>query len=162
MCDKSTFYLLPVLFLTICWNIPKFFELQTCYLPVISEGNITQLQINHSSQYIGENTYETEAMEYPQVCATELRDSYTYCRDYLLIANFIMMALIPFLLLSIFNFLTFRTIQKSTMNNVRTTKRQRRDHGIARMFLLITFVFFLCNTPRIVLNTWEVRMFDIF
>ena len=46
-----------------------------------------------------------------QVCTTALRDSYTYCRDYLLIANFVVMALVPFLLLIILNSLTFRIIR---------------------------------------------------
>jgi hypothetical protein len=94
---------------------------------------------------------------YPQVCVTELRDSYTYCRDYLLISNFILMAFIPFSLLLILNSLTFRSIRISTMNNSRTTKRQRRDHGIARMFTLIVLIFFVCNTPRMILNIWEVN-----
>ena len=48
-----------------------------------------------------------------KVCATDLRDSYRYCRDYLLIANFVVMALVPFLLLVIFNSLTFKIIRQS-------------------------------------------------
>ena len=67
-------------------------------------------------------------------------------------------ALIPFLLLVILKSLTFQVIRMSTKHNPRTTKRQQRDQGIARMFVFIVSVFFFCNTPRIVLNTFEVSL----
>ena len=99
--------------------------------------------------------------QFPEVCKYELRDDFNYCRDYLLIANFIVMALIPFLLLIIVNTFTFRIIRISTRNNKRTSKRERRDQGIARMFVFIVFVFFFCNTPRIILNIFEVELLKI-
>ena len=140
----------------VCWNIPKYFELQTCYLSDLA--NETQPISNFSSSNLSRNTPEKEE-EFPQVCATELRSSYTYCRDYLLIANFLVMVLIPFLLLVILNSLTLHRIRRSSMNNTNTTKRQRRDQRIARVFIIIIIVFFICNTPRIILNTWEVSCY---
>ena len=53
------------------------------------------------------------------MCTTELRDDYHYCRDYLLIANFVVMGILPFLLLILFNTLTFRIIRASSGANVR-------------------------------------------
>ena len=100
----------------------------------------------------------SDMFEYPQVCSTSLRDNYRYCRDYLLIANFTVMALAPFLLLILFNSLTFRIIRQSSINNVRTSKRVRRDQSIARMFIIIVIIFFICNTPRMILNSWEVEI----
>ena len=111
------------------------------------------------------NTTDDEDLkteEFPEVCKYELRDDFNYCRDYLLIANFIVMALIPFLLLIFINTLTFRIIRISTRNNNRTSKRERRDQGIARMFVVIVLVFFFCNTPRIILNIYEVKLLRIF
>ena len=152
--DKSLVYLLPVTLLTVCWNIPKFFELYTCYLP--SNLNMTTTNITDITD---DEDLKTE--NFPEVCKYELRDDFNYCRDYLLIANFIVMALIPFLLLIIVNTFTFRIIRISTRNNKRTSKRERRDQGIARMFVFIVFVFFFCNTPRIILNIFEVKLLKI-
>ena len=138
------------------------------------------------------------------MCTTELRDDYHYCRDYLLIANFVVMGILPFLLLILFNTLTFRIIRASSVANVRdgstmalvefcgnevsvrgfesmpdetfsikncqiqrqpmmpmlgdprTTKRQKRDQKIAQMFIVIVILFFICNTPRMILNISEV------
>ena len=34
MFDKSALFIFPVCLLAVAWNIPKFFELKTCYLPL--------------------------------------------------------------------------------------------------------------------------------
>jgi hypothetical protein len=47
-----------------------------------------------------------------QLCPTELREDPEYVRDYILLANFLVMALIPFTLLSLLNFLLYRTITR--------------------------------------------------
>ena len=120
--------------------------------------NKTKLQVTETNNENRTIVNDSEYQDYPQVCATALRDNYNYCRDYVLIANFLVMALIPFLLLVILNSLTFQVIRMSTRYNARTTKRQQRDQGIAKMFVFIVSVFFFCNTPRIVLNTFEVGL----
>ena len=46
--------------------------------------------------------------------------------------------------------------------NVRTsTNRERRDQRIAKMFIIIVILFFICNTPRMVLNTSEVGTLNL-
>ena len=101
---------------------------------------------------------ESQTSIYPRVCTTSLRDNYRYSRDYLLIANFIVMAFIPFLLLIIFNGLTFRIISSSSLTNERTSNRHRRDQRIAKMFIFIVIIFFICNMPRMILNTLDVSL----
>jgi hypothetical protein len=46
------------------------------------------------------------------LCPTELREDPVYVRDYILLANFLVMLLLPFLLLSLLNFLLYRTIKR--------------------------------------------------
>ena len=43
MFDKSVIFIFPVCLLTVTWNIPKFFEFKTCYLPlkVMGKANIS-------------------------------------------------------------------------------------------------------------------------
>ena len=115
----------------------------------------------------------------PDVCPTELRMQVSYSRqricintnniinvelcisrDYILIVNFILMSLIPFLMLTSLNFSLFRTIQRSGLScpqrGPRAGARQKRDQGIAAMLILVVLVFGLCNVIRIVINVYEV------
>ena len=126
-----------------CDNIiSRFFELQTCYI----ELNSTDLPASATN---------TSPLE-PAVCTTDLRESYEYCRDYLLIGNFLLMALLPFLLLGVFNGLTFHMIRTVSSRQATTSRRQERDHTIAIMLSSVVLVFFVCGSLRIVLNLWEV------
>ena len=86
-----------------------------------------------------------------------LRKKLSYTRDYILIANFLMMALIPFLLLALLNYMLFRTIQDSGKKNRKTTTRQKRDQKIATILILVVLVFGCCNFVRIITNMYEVR-----
>ena len=130
---SSIIYIVPVIFLSILWNIPRFMELKTCYKSV---SNIS--------------------ITFPEICPTILRTKLSYTRDYILIANFLMMALIPFLLLAILNYMLFRTIQLSGKKNKKTTTRQKRDQKIAAILILIVLVFGCCNFVRIITNMYEV------
>ena len=46
--------------------------------------------------------------------------------------------------------------RNSPLRNARASKREKRDQGIARMFIIIVIIFFICNTPRMILNSVEV------
>ena len=47
----------------------------------------------------------------PVLCPTELRVAKSYTRDYILIANFVAMLLLPFLIITMLNFRLFKTIK---------------------------------------------------
>ena len=139
--------------LATCWNIPMFFETKTCYLTKQSmDAKLLSEDIRKKR--------DNEEILYPQVCFTDL-GGYTYRRDYILFANFVIMGLIPFLLLFILSGITFRKIKLFSLRNSRISLRQQRDHDIARMLILVVIVFLFCNTPRIILNTWEVRLLKL-
>ena len=80
----------------------------------------------------------------------------SYCRDYVLIANFLMMMLLPFLLITVLNTRMYRMIREVSRRNCRMTKRQRRDRKVAMLLMTVVIVFFCCNSIRIGLNTYEV------
>ena len=80
-----------------------------------------------------------------------------FWKDYLIIVDILIMGLIPFLLLLILNGITFCKVKLSSVKNARISPRQRRDHDIAWMFILIGTVFLFCNIPSVILNIWEVR-----
>ena len=115
-------------------------ELQTCY----KDSNVS------------------ETIFLPEICPTVLRSNLSYTRDYILIANFLLMALIPFLLLALLNYLLFKTIQNSGKKNQKTTTRQKRDQKIAAILILIVVVFGCCNFVRIITNMYEVHLNFLF
>ena len=80
----------------------------------------------------------------------------TYSRDYVLIANFLMMMLLPLLLITVLNTKMYRRISMVSMRNSRITKRQRRDRKVAMLLMTVVIVFFFCNSIRVGLNTYEV------
>ena len=80
-----------------------------------------------------------------------------YCRDYILTANFVVMLLIPFLLISITNLMLWRTVRSSSNRNSRITSRQRRDQKIAMLLITVVVFFIGCNMIRICVNLYEVN-----
>ena len=145
---SSFIFILPVITLTFLWNIPRFNELRTCY-----KGNSSDIPspvpCDHNSSTGCELT----------VCPTEMRKNMTYCRDYILIGNFVIMLLIPFLLLCVFNGRLYHFISKNSINI--TSMRQRRDHRIAIILIIIVTVFGCCNIPRVIINLYEVLVYSI-
>ena len=59
-----------------------------------------------------------------------MRMNYSYSRDYILTANFLMMLLLPLVLISVMNTLIFLTIRRSSRNVTHVTSRQRRDRKV--------------------------------
>ena len=92
------FYLLPVVLLTLVWNIPRFMELETCYKLNISRVSLCDVN----------NTSECQLT----VCVTEIRRNLSYCRDYILIGNFLIMIFLPLLLLSFLNGHIYHVLEK--------------------------------------------------
>ena len=93
------------------------------------------------------------------ICSTTMRDDPAYTRDYILLANFIVMAFIPFLILTVINSMLYQTITRSTAANKRSNNRQKRDQNIAMILVGIVVVFVFCNIFRIIINLYEVLNF---
>jgi hypothetical protein len=64
---SSIIYIVPILFFSVLWNIPCFMELKTCHIISNVSGSINL----------------------PKICPTFLRKNFSYTRDYILIANFL-------------------------------------------------------------------------
>ena len=94
------------------------------------------------------------------ICSTTMRDDPAYTRDYILLANFIVMAFIPFLILTVINSMLYQTITRSTAANKRSNNRQKRDQNIAMILVGIVVVFVICNIFRIVINLYEVLIIN--
>jgi len=93
------------------------------------------------------------------ICITEMRDSPLYVQGYILLANFLVMAFIPFITLTTINTMLYRSITSSSnTNNKRNNSRHKRDQTIAMILVGIVIVFVFCNAFRIIINLYEVRL----
>ena len=144
---SSGFATLSVVLLASLWNIPRFLELQTCYS--LNNTLVSFCEVRNYS--------DCEA----DICPTELRQNLQYCRDYILIGNFLVMVFIPLFLLSILNGHLYHVLAQSTKRSIKqsTKSRLKRDQGIATILITIVIVFGCCNIPRVSLNLFEVRPF---
>ena len=136
---SSKIYILPTILLSILWNIPRFNELYTC----IQRENQT-----YKAHYFTAEEYS--------ICPTPMRNDPHYIGGYILLANFFMMAFIPFFVLTITNCLIYSTISNMTSLNKKTSSRQKRDHNIAMILVGIVIVFSFCNIFRMIINLYEV------
>ena len=85
---SSHIYILPVILLAVVFNISRFSELETC-----TTINTTRvINITLECQHIHPTPCKLS------ICPTKLRESLSYCRDYILIANFVIMVFIPLLI----------------------------------------------------------------
>ena len=100
------------------------------------------------------------------VCITEIRRNLRYCRDYILIGNFLIMIFLPLLLLSILNCQIYHVLAKSSRKSISTkssrktisikSNRFKRDQSIATILITIVVIFGCCNIPRVSINLFEV------
>ena len=91
------------------------------------------------------------------ICPSEMRTDASYIRDYILLANFLVMALVPFLVLSLTNSCIYRSISRASRHSSKTSARQKRDKNIAMILVGIVLVFSFCNIFRLIINIYEVR-----
>ena len=137
-----------MILLTTLWNIPRFFELDTCY-------NNFNKTFNDSTTCVEDHDTVCSNIS---LCATELRQNLSYCRDYILIGNFILMVLVPLFLLSVLNGHIYLVLAKSSRrSNPLRSRRARRDQHIAAILITIVFMFGFCSIPRVSINLFEVR-----
>ena len=109
------FYILPVFLLTSIWNIPRFLELETCYRLNNSKVSFCEMKNDSNCQLT--------------VCPTDMRQNLSYCRDYVLIGNFLVMVFLPLFLLSVLNGHIYNVLAKSTKRCSRSSikSRPKRD-----------------------------------
>ena len=105
--------------------LSRFFELYTCRaekeaIVLVTNGSQMIKKINITEVWgYSSNKKENLSIKLCQVCPTEMRQRMNYCRDYVLIANFFVMMLLPFTLISIMNTRMYKTIIQTSRRNFR-------------------------------------------
>ncbi|XP_040578439.2 FMRFamide receptor [Lepeophtheirus salmonis] len=121
-----------VLFAAI-YNIPRFFEITrtTVYDPK-TQANISQVN------------------------ATDLRRNSTYISVYITWMYLVVMYIIPFSCLAMFNLLIYRAIRAANTMRAKLSRHQKREISSATMLMCVVWAFFICNILPLVVNILEL------
>ena len=138
-------------------DIPRWFELFTC---VKTGGQLEEEVMAVSPNMITTQPNMTDTEVRLTICPTSLRNNISYVRYYILLANLIVMALGPLVIMSVLNTLLYKAIKRNgSRHSRRDTRRNHRDKTIALILVGIVIVFGFCNVFRIIINLYEVRRF---
>ncbi len=140
---KTRRYIIPIVAFSICYNLPKFFELRTA-----TETDADAAANSTTSNY----TIEPSAMRVNEV----------YIKVYCIWMNFIFMGLGPFCMLIGLNALTLRTLLMQTKGAVSAStgvsyaQSKKTEIALAKVSLAIVFVFILCHSVKWIPNLYEL------
>ncbi len=89
-------------FFSVLYNFSRFFEYTA--VSVVKES-AAELELNATSEVVNETVWE--------VRPTDLRMDRAYIQYYILMANFIVMGILPFVIMIIFNVLVVRAVDEA-------------------------------------------------
>ncbi|CAL8143759.1 unnamed protein product [Orchesella dallaii] len=121
-----------VFLFSIVYNLPRWWEVIA--IPVCDPVNNMTIYMNEKSA---------------------MRDDPTYVTVYITWAYLVVMYLIPFSGLVVFNLAIYRQVRKANRERQQLSKLQRREMGLATMLLCVVVVFLLCNVLPLVNNILE-------
>ena len=133
----------------------RFFEYRVWKVPVskVSPSQASFL-LSSSLQVSQDNlTLDTDGSLVSYILPTPLRVNKTYS---LLSSslNLLLLHLVPLVLLTSLNTLTFVNIKRSS-NKLQVTNRRRRDLDIASALSIIVLVFIICHGAKFIINLVE-------
>jgi len=120
------------------YNIPRFFEVTW------------------------KNAYnEQEQLNRTQVIPTKLRQNETYISVYITWMYLVVMYIVPFTCLALFNLRIYIQIRRANMERAKLSRLQQREIGMATMLICVVMVFFACNVLALVVNVLELLAIEI-
>ena len=157
---NSLLFVGPVIFWSVVYTLPKFFELRHAHVKVHPE-------MNNFTEASNATLFSPDAVEYTlKVVPTAMRKSKLYVRAYLIWTNLIMQIFLPFVALITLNYKIYQTIKRSEKTlrqhgseagtNNKATSLRKREVTLSKISIYITFVFLFCHSVRIIPNGYEL------
>ncbi|XP_063867233.1 FMRFamide receptor-like isoform X2 [Scylla paramamosain] len=129
---RAKIYVMSVAFLSILYNLPRFWEVTT------------------------KECFTDDEKTLRIVIPTQLRLNSFYIEFYIMWLYLFVMYLVPFLCLMIFNFFIYREVRAANHERQQLSRLQRKEIGLAVMLLVVVSVFFLCNVLAFIINILEL------
>lgn len=164
---SSRIYVIPIVSFALLFNLPKFFELKTVHMPI---GN-------NNSNSTGD--FDCEDLSDEDSCVitirpTALRMNSLYLTYYYGWFNSILNGFVPFFTLIILNSLTLKSLIKLSRDPSITVGRDSRNRNgpshptgarrkeitLAKVSMVIVFVFIFCHALKWIPNLYELLLVD--
>ncbi|XP_050734293.1 FMRFamide receptor-like [Eriocheir sinensis] len=129
---RAKVYVMCVAIFSIVYNLPRFWEVSTKEC-IISKDESMRI-----------------------VIPTVLRRNPFYIEIYIMWLYLLVMYLVPFLCLMIFNFFIYREVRAANHERQQLSRLQRKEIGLAVMLLVVVSVFFVCNVLAFIINILEL------
>jgi len=133
-------YILPIIFLSVVYNIPKFYEVETTtHCELLLDGTVNY---------------------FPHYKRTSMRSKADYSIIYIGFSNCVVNVLIPMLLLSLLNLAIYQAVSRAATHHHHITggTGHRRDSTMAALLTSMVLVFVLCHSLKAGLNIYEAYM----
>ena len=92
---------------------------------------------------------------------TELRLNSTYVNIYITWLYLVVMYIVPFTCLAVFNLLIYTEVRRANSARSSLTRLQKKEIGLANLLMVVVMVFFVCNILALVVNILEVFEYNI-
>ena len=95
----------------------------------------------------------------PIISVTDMRKDPYYSIYYISLCRLIVLGIIPFILLTFYNYAIYKNIRqtsKSIVGNILRTPRRNQENELARVLFVIVGLCIVCHAPRFCLNLYEM------
>lgn len=135
---RARIYVVVIIIFSICYNVPRFFEVALNEYP------------DHEFGFIY------------CISASQLRANTSYINIYIHWLYLIFIYFIPFLSITFFNSMIYRQVRKANRERQRLSRTEKREIGLATMLFCVVIVFICCNILALLINIIEAFSGDIY
>lgn len=129
---RAKIYVLSVTLFAVLYNLPRWWE------------------ITYKECDIGED------VRHFYYVATWLRNNDNYKQIYIMWMFLVVMYLVPFCSLTVFNSFIYRRVREANQERQRLSRLEKKEIGLAVMLLVVVTVFFVCNVLAFIINVLEL------
>lgn len=148
---KSWFYILPVVLLSICINIPKFMEARVNWIDDESHIQVLIDEYNYTAvNYL-------PAQWTPSIRPTALRTNSAYIKYYIVYFRLFFLAVLPLFIMIVLNIRIAADIKSAKFKVKRfgSKRTMNKEVNFCLVLLCIVVTFMLCHSPRTFLDISE-------
>jgi hypothetical protein len=135
---RARIYVVVIIIFSICYNVPRFFEVALSEYPDDEFGFI----------YC--------------ITASPLRNDLRYINIYIHWLYLIFIYFIPFLSITFFNSMIYRQVRKANRERQKLSRTEKREIGLATMLFCVVIVFICCNILALLINVIEAFTGEIY
>lgn len=128
---RARIYVIVIIIFSICYNIPRFFEVQ------LKQHDDSEFGIVFC------------------ISASDMRQDDIYINIYIHWLYLIFIYFIPFLSITFFNSMIYQQVRKANRERQRLSRTEKREIGLATMLFCVVIVFICCNILALLINIIE-------